>query len=242
MLSDRQIKLLEAIINEYIDSAEPVGSALIVEKYNIKYSPATVRNEMAKLLDEGYLDMPHTSSGRIPTKEAYKLFLKDMMIEDELDVLQEVAMKQRLWSNRYEFEKMLRQAVLALSELTKELAIATTEDGHVMHAGAVNILDAKEFWDIDVAKSALHLIDRYELLEKLLKQVVVNSDEDVGYLIGDELGHENLNSCGMVVAPYNVGKRQGYIAILGPARMHYQKVIPAVRYTKSLVQELGGSW
>jgi transcriptional regulator of heat shock response len=240
MLTERQIKLLEAIINEYILSAEPVGSSVIVKKYNIKYSPATVRNEMAKLIDEGYLQMLHTSSGRVPTQQAYKLFLSELMEEEEMDVLQEVAMKQRLWANRYEFEKMLRQAVLSLSELVKELAIATTEDGHVIHAGAVNLLDEKEFWDIEVAKSALHMLDRYELLNRIFERAAGNGS--VSYIIGEELGDENLLECSFVVTKYKVGKREGHIAIFGPSRMQYQKIIPAVRYTSNIVQELGGSW
>lgn len=240
MLTDRQIQLLEAIINEYILNAEPVGSSLIVEKYNIKYSPATVRNEMAKLIEEGYLEMPHTSAGRVPTKEAYKYFLEELMEESELDVLQEVALKQRLWSNRYEFEKMLRQTVLSLSDLTKELSIATTDDGYVIHAGAVNVLDYKEFWDIEVAKTALYLTDRYELLEKLFEKTV--DDSDIHFLIGDEIGYENLQNCAIVFSHYKVGKRNGHICIFGPDRMNYQQVIPAIKYTKNLIEELGGSW
>lgn len=241
MLSDRQEQLLQAIIQEYIYSAEPVGSTLIVEKYNLKCSPATVRNEMAKLLDQGFLQMLHTSSGRVPTTQAYKLYLNEMMEEDELDVLQEVALKQRLWSNRYEFEKMLRQAVLALSEITKELAIATTEDGYVLNAGAVNVLDYKEFWDIDVAKAVLFLLDRHDKLNEILEKAAGNQDE-IKYLIGAELGNDILSECGIIFSPYQVGKRFGYVGVIGPARMNYQKIVPSIRYTKNLIQELGGSW
>ncbi len=241
MLSDRQIQLLEAIISEYISNAEPVGSTLIVEKYNMKCSPATIRNEMARLLDQGFLQMVHTSSGRVPTTEAYKLYLEQMMEEDEMDVLQEVALKQRLWANRYEFEKMLRQAVLALSEITKELSIATTDDGYVLNAGSVNMLDYKEFWDIDITRAVLTLLDRHELVQNIFEKASDNHNE-VRYLIGRELGIELLQDCGVVFTPYHVGKRSGYVGVLGPARMNYQKVMPAVRYTKSLIEELGGSW
>lgn len=241
MLSERQIQLLDAIIREYIDNAEPVGSALIVEKYNIKCSPATVRNEMAILLDQGYLQMLHTSSGRVPTSEAFKYFLSEMMEEDQLDVLQEVSLKQRLWSNRYEFEKMLRQAVLSLSDLTKELAIATTDDGYVIHSGAVNILDYKEFWDIEVAKSALNMLDRYELVEKVFDKFMHSSSE-INYLIGNEIGDARFAECGIVATRYNIGQRSGHIAVFGPARMNYEKIVPILRYTKNVVEELGGSW
>ena len=241
MLSERQINLLDAIIREYIESAEPVGSSLIVKKYNFDCSPATVRNEMARLLSNGYLQMQHTSAGREPTTKAYKLYLNEMMEEDSLDVLQEVALKQRLWANRYEFEKMLRQAALALSEMARELSIATTEDGYLIHAGAVNLLDYKEFWDIDVAKEALHLLDRYEILEDILKKVEGSSAE-INYLIGEELGSPMFADCGMVSTRYNVGKRSGHVCVFGPARMNYNKVLPAIRYTRELIEELGGSW
>jgi transcriptional regulator of heat shock response len=241
MLTERQINLLNAIIREHIESSEPVGSQVLVKKYNLRYSAATVRNEMAKLLEEGFLDMLHTSSGRVPTPMAYKLFLKEMMEEEELPVLQEVALKQRLWPNRFEFEKMLRQAVIALADITKELAIATTDDGHTVHAGAVNVLDSKEFWDIEVARTALHLLDRHELLQQIF-QKAQEGEGDIKCLIGEELGHEKLGSCGIIFTNYSAGKRNGYIALLGPSRMKYQKVIPAIRYTKKLIEELGESW
>ena len=224
MLSDRQIQLLNAIIKEYIETSEPVGSQVLVKKYKLKYSPATVRNEMAHLLEEGFLDMLHTSSGRVPTSMAYRLFLNELMEEEEMPVLQEVAMKQRLWPSRFEFERMLRQAVIALSENTKELAIATTFDGHVVHAGAVNVLDNKEFWDIEVARATLHLLDRYELLEQVFEQAAEGND--IRCVIGDEIGHEKLESCGIVFSEYSIGpNRKGYIAVLGPARMRYHQVL-----------------
>ncbi|KKS28324.1 MAG: Heat-inducible transcription repressor hrcA, partial [candidate division WWE3 bacterium GW2011_GWD2_42_11] len=140
MLSDRQFQLIHAVIDEYIKNAEPVGSVEIVAKYNLRCSPATIRNEMAKLIELGFLEMMHTSSGRVPTKMAYRLYLDQMMEERELPVLQEVALKQRLWTNRFEFEKLLRESVLALSEMSRSLAFATTEDGFVSYAGAANIL------------------------------------------------------------------------------------------------------
>jgi transcriptional regulator of heat shock response len=240
MLTDRQIQLLNTIIKEYIDSSEPVGSQVLVKKYNLKCSAATVRNEMAKLIDEGFLEMLHTSSGRVPTPMAYKLFLHEMMIEEELPVLQEVAMKQRLWPSRFEFEKLLRQAAIALSDLTKELALVTTADGHVVHAGAVNVLDYREFWDLDVARAALHLLDRYELLERIFNSVT--DEGEIKCVIGDEIGQEKLGECGIVFSKYATSGRTGCVAIIGPARMKYQQVIPAVRYTKNLIEELGGSW
>lgn len=239
-LTERQIKLLDAIIREYLDTSEPVGSQTIAKKYVLKCSAATIRNEMADLLSKGFLEMLHTSSGRVPTTLAYRVFLDEIMEESELPVLQEVAIKQRLWSTRYEFEKLLRQATVSLADITKLLALATTDEGHVVYAGAVNILDHIEFWDIEVTKTALHLLDRYELLNEIFNKAA--NTGNVRCVIGTEIGHENLVNSAFVFTPYVLGGRSGYVGVFGPARMKYGNAIPAVRYTKSLVEELGQSW
>jgi heat-inducible transcriptional repressor len=77
-LTDRQMKLLKAVIDEYVNSSEPVGSQTIAKKYVLNCSAATIRNEMAKLIELGFLDMLHTSSGRVPTHLAYKFFLDEL--------------------------------------------------------------------------------------------------------------------------------------------------------------------
>lgn len=242
MLSDRQLQLIQAVINEYIQSAEPVGSVEIVSKYNLRCSPATIRNEMAKLIELGFLEMLHTSSGRVPTKMAYRLYLDQMMNEQELPVLQEVALKQRFWSDRFEFEKLLRDATLSLAEITKTLAWATTDSGYITYSGAGNILDHKEFWDIDVAKEALSIFDDYPLLERILDNSGDIANGGVKTLIEEEVGIDKLNRCSIVFAPYSTGKKSGNIGILGPSRINYPDVFPTIRYVKQLVEELGGAW
>lgn len=240
MLTERQIQLLQSIINEYISTAEPVGSVDVVKKYKFTCSPATMRNEMAKLVSLGYLEMEHTSSGRVPTRNAFRYYIDELLQEVEMPVLQEVAFKQRLWPNRYAFAKLLHEAVLALSDFTKLLALTTSEDGYINHAGAVNMLDNKEFWDIDVTRTTLMLLDNYEMLDTVLKKAEFG--EDVRFVIGEEIGLENLERCALAFTPYTAGERHGYIAVLGPSRMNYGQVVPAVRYTKGLIEELGGAW
>lgn len=240
MISDRQIHLLNAIINEYIKTAEPVGSVEVVKKYRLKYSPATARNEMAELLEQGFLQMMHSSSGRVPTPLAYRVYLEKVMNEAELPVLQEVAMKQRLWTKRFEFDKLLRELTLTLSENIKELSFATDNEGYLVFSGAVNILDHKEFWDIDVAKTALHLLDRHELLTELFKKAQYG--DRVKTIIGSEIGVENLENCAFVFTPYVANNNSGFVGVFGPSRLDYEKVIPAVRYSKKLIEELGQTW
>jgi len=239
-ISTRQTELLKAIIQEYIKSTAPVGSQALVEKYSLKVSPATVRNEMADLIEKGFLEMRHTSSGRVPTTIGFRYYVDSLLHEVELPILQEVAVKQRLWPTRFEFEKMLRQSALALADLTKKLAITTTYDGHMFNAGSVNVLEQPEFWEINVAKSALHLLDNHDILHSVFEKA--KGGADVKLMIGSEIGLPNLNTCSLVFAPYSAGRRAGVVCILGPSRMEYDQIIPAVRYTKGLIEELGANW
>lgn len=237
MLTERQIELLNAIIKEHTESAEPVGSVEVVAKYNFKCSPATIRNEMAKLINMGYLEMFHTSSGRIPTKLAYKLYLEEILEETEIPVLQEVAMKQRLWGSRNDFYKLLRDSTLSLSDTTKVLSIATTQDGFVTFSGASNLLENKEFEENQTAITALTLLDNYEILNEIFKKSIFG--DDIRYVIGDEIGIKSLERSAFVFTPYHTSNgKSGYISIFGPSRMQYDSIVPSLKYTKKLVQEL----
>ena len=79
MLNDRKRKILQIIIEDYIETAEPVGSRTIARKHNLGLSPATIRNEMSDLELLGYLEQPHTSAGRVPSAQAYRLYVGSMV-------------------------------------------------------------------------------------------------------------------------------------------------------------------
>jgi heat-inducible transcriptional repressor len=240
-LSERRKELLRAIISEYIETAEPVGSDKIVAKYNLGVSPATVRNEMVVLSQAGYLKQPHTSAGRIPTPAGLKLYINELMKEATLPVKDEVSIKESLWDQRFEFHRLLREAARELSAKTGSLAIAYTEDGDVYYSGTANILDMPEFYDIDLTREVLRVIDRQEKLSQIFDRAV--GDNDVQILIGEEIGQEFMDYCGVVFSPFGSGKKNaGVIGVIGPSRMEFQRVIPTVRYFGGLLTELSKSW
>ncbi len=236
----RQKELLKIIVNEYIDSALPVGSETLVEKHKLKYSPATIRNEMAALKRKGFLQMPHTSAGRVPTNLGLRFYISELMEEQEIPVLQEVSMRQRVWQERYENQHLLRNIALALADSTKYLSIVSLNDGFLIHAGSVNILDYPEFFDIEVAKTVLNLLDNYDLFEKVISKGLGTTDIKV--LIGSELSFENLGGCGIVFTNFDTRGKSGVLGVIGPNRMSYSKVIPVVRYMRNLVHELTRSF
>ncbi len=239
-LSKRQTEILKAITEEYIESASPVGSGSLVEKYKLSCSPATVRNEMVRLTEQGFLQKPHTSAGRIPTPMGLRYYISNLMKEQDVPVLQEVAIRQRLWQERFEFEKLLHQAALALADVTSQLALALSSEGHLAYAGAVKILEYPEFYDIEVTRTVLNLLDHHDLLQELFAKAV--SDADVHILLGEETELENFRPCGVVFSRFDSGKHSGTISVLGPSRMKFDKIVPVVRYFGKLLGEVGKEW
>ena len=125
-LSERKLKILQAIIADFIRTAEPVGSKTISKNYDLGISPATIRNEMSDLEELGYLTHPHTSSGRVPSEKAYRLYVNQMMNKRELTAEEKNSISMQLSSNVTELENLVQRAAHVLSEITNLTAFALT--------------------------------------------------------------------------------------------------------------------
>ncbi len=235
-LTERQTKILKAIIGEYIEAAEPIGSEVLERKYELGVSPATIRNEMVALTKSGYLKQPHASAGRVPTKEAFKFYVSQLMEEKELSVADEVAAKEKVWDARFDFDHLMREAVKALAEKTQALAVAATNTGDLYHAGYANLLQLPEFYDIDVARTIFSLLDETGAIKKLFEKCF--DEGPIHLLLGDELGYDFLDPCGMVFIKFKGGsQKSGTLGVIGPNRFNYSMVVPTVRYFGGLIEE-----
>lgn len=240
-INSRQIQILKAIIEEYIDSAVPVGSETLEKKYNLGISPATIRNEMVKLTEMGYLKQVHTSAGRTPTPIALKYYVHELMQPRSLSVADEVSVKEKIWDYRFELDKLLREATKTLADKTKMLAVSTTDDGDIYYAGAANMLEMPEFLDMQLTRSVLSMLDHFEILQGLLNKML--TPEDINIMFGDELGVDYLSPCGFIYVKFNAGtKKNGTIGVIGPSRINYPYVIPTVRYFGNLINEITKNW
>ncbi|MBI2617439.1 hypothetical protein HYW55_04855 [Candidatus Gottesmanbacteria bacterium] len=240
-LSERQLQILRVIIEEFIETAEPVGSETLDKKYNLGVSPATIRNEMVKLTQYGYLKQPYTSAGRSPTPEAMRLYVEKLMKTKELSVTEEVTVKQKIWDYREETDKLLREATRALAKNTKTMSLAATDEGHLYSSGISNILDMPEFFDIDITKHLLNTLDEYEFWWDVASSITSN-EEPLSVLLGDDLGRQFLNQCGGVFTKISSPHHQGVIGVIGPSRLNYPKIIPLVRYMGNLINEVAANW
>lgn len=238
-LTPRQVSILKAIIEEYIATAEPVGSETLDKKYNLGVSPATIRNEMVRLTDMKMLNQPHTSAGRTPTSDALKFYVEHLMKPKDLSVAEEMSVKEKIWDYRQEVDKLLREATRTLANQTKTLAITATKDGDMYIAGTANLLDMPEFYDYELTHALFSALDQFDYWWDLVSKQA----DPIEILLGAELGDRGaLSQCGFVYHKFETSHVSGAIGVVGPSRLNYQKLIPMVRYMGGLIFELTNAW
>ncbi len=235
-LTPRQIQILRAIIEEFIETAQPVGSDTIDRKYNIGVSPATIRNEMVYLNKQDYLDKSHVSGGRVPTPKAFRLYINELMREEELSVADEVSAKEKIWESRTKLNDLLRESSQALAERSKAIGIALTDDQDIFHAGYSNLLDMPEFFDIQVAKRVLSIIEQARILDEIFSRS--DSYDKIQVVYGRELGERHLESVGLLFISVNALGHRCRLGVIGSERFNYPYMIPMMKYFKSLIEQM----
>lgn len=239
-LTQRQIKILKCITEEFIETASPVGSETLEKKFTLGISSATIRNEMAALTQMGFLKKSHLSAGRSPTSMGLKYYVRNLMTPKNLSISEEIGAKEKIWNYRNEFEKLIKETTRELAKKTRSMAIATTDQGSIYCYGASNLLEEPEFYNIDVTKTVLSLIDNTNYWFEIVNKAGVHqqSEEIIHLLIGEDLGMEHLEPCGFVFQTYEAGPHRGILGIIGPARFRYQVVVPVVDYFAGLLSTI----
>ena len=125
-LSDRKKKILQLVVDDYIETAAPVSSKSITEKYLTSISSATVRSELSTLEELGYLSQPHTSAGRVPSKEAYRLYVNELMVKEKLSP-KEIDYIERIFTEKVNgMDDVIKTTAKVISELTQYTSLALT--------------------------------------------------------------------------------------------------------------------
>ncbi len=237
-ITARQTQILKSLIDEYIETAEPVGSEALDKKYNLGVSPATIRNEMVSLTKTGFLRQPHTSAGRIPSPKAMKFYVEQLMEEKQMSLTEEVKAKEEVWDSRNDLPLLLEEVVHALAERTNSLAIATIDEGKSWHSGYSNVFLNPEFADLEICSSIFTFLEETKRLQELFFEKVLG-ESPVEVVFGEELGWAGMSPIGIVATRFNVGEKRGALGIIGPVRLSYPTIIPILRYFGNLVQEIG---
>ncbi|OYN85277.1 heat-inducible transcriptional repressor HrcA [Parenemella sanctibonifatiensis] len=122
MVDNRRLRVLHAIVTDYVSSREPVGSKALVERHNLQVSPATVRNDMVALEEEGYITQPHTSAGRIPTDKGYRLFVDQLAQVKPLSAAEKRAIASFM-SGAADMDEIITRTVRLLAQVTQQVAM-----------------------------------------------------------------------------------------------------------------------
>ncbi len=225
-MNQRQKKLFKNLVKEHIDFAQAVGSRLLVDKYSLDVSPATVRNDMSIMEDYGFLTHLHTSGGRVPTEKGYKFYVdnfidfnkplnrKDKQILDKVNKIK----------NKDVLLKMKRLAK-QMAELSNAAVFIAFDKHDVYYTGISNLFSQPEFRDFDAIYHMGAVIDHLdEGVGKIYNQI-----QEVEVNIGSDNSFND--NCAAILAKVN----KNLIGILGPMRMDYQRNICLVNYTKRLI-------
>ena len=140
VLEDRKASILSAVVEEYIKTAQPVGSARVADSYEIDVSSATVRNELATLEEQGYLVQPHTSAGRVPTEKAYRFFVDRIDGPGTLDVADREQVQAFFRRSHREMEQMLAETSSLLADLTGSAAVVLAPDRDQQEVRSVQVV------------------------------------------------------------------------------------------------------
>lgn len=223
MLEERAGQILKAIIREYTETANPVSSSSLKEKYKLPYSSATIRNEMANLENQGYIVKPHISSGRIPSDKGYRYFIDNLMEQRESSEEYQKRLEMELLKLKAKNARLERTTAKLLSSMSHCLAISGMVDKKEFYDfGMHTLLEDPEFEDRDDLSRLVMSLDMIdENVDKLLSRI---KQDETEIFIGEENPLKEARNCSMIVSPYKLKDgEKGLLAIIGPKRMRYAK-------------------
>lgn len=240
-MSSRRLEILRAIVDEYVATQEPVGSKSIADHHGLGISPATIRNEMAILEEEGLITQPHTSAGRIPTDRGYRVFVDKLATVKPLSAAERRAIETFLEGSN-DLEELLKRSAKLLADITKQVAVVTypilgESREKLAISGTAHLARSGE--DLGFTLSPiLEALEEQVVLLRLLNEV----HPTVHVRIGSEQTEANLQTTSLVTVGYGGDAAQiGTLGVLGPTRMDYAGSMAAVdavaRYVGRFINE-----
>jgi len=231
-LNQRQEDILKKIVSEYIRQAEPVSSERLKNKYKTDLSPATIRNEMQRLTDMGYLYQPHTSAGRIPSDKGYRYLVDELVrkeIEDEL-IKNEIEKIKEI-EDSFSF---LRQVNRILSDSSSSLAFSyLPEEDFCLRENWASVFKGPEFSDSGYIKNFFSMV---ESLERNIDLFEIE-DFSIKVYIGKEMPMPRCREFSVVVSQCFFRKKKTVLAMVGPKRMPYNRNIPLINSVIKILRE-----
>lgn len=223
MLDDRKKKVLQAIVEEYVNTAEPVSSSSIVNNYGLNYSSATIRNEMADLEKSGYLEKTHTSSGRIPSEKGYRYYVDELLKDDNISLEEIKYISEKLETKVNEIEELTKITTTTISEITHytTLAIGPSTQGLLIEEMKFVLLGPRMLMAIILTNTGM------------VKETIIKFDEDVSdkqvetinYMFNQKLKGQPLEIIDVPLEEYLINEMKYSVRVIKPIIEQIKKVI-----------------
>lgn len=229
-IAERQQKILDAIIREYVATAEPVGSKFLQEKILTDVSSATIRNDMSALESAGYLISPHTSAGRVPTESGYRYFVQNLLQQVSLSADEKKALE-HIWKNKLDSEIRLKLTAKLVAEVSTEGVFLSVGKSSLYYTGLTNLFSQPEFSSDSVRVSIASVIDH-------LDEKIVDLYKELSDGVEVRVGSDNPlgSDCSVVVTRYTLPEGiSGVMGVLGPTRMDYDSNVTRISYIHNII-------
>ncbi|MCX6795262.1 MAG: HTH domain-containing protein [Candidatus Falkowbacteria bacterium] len=224
MILDRKKLILQTIIREHIQTAQPVSSGALVDKYKLGVSTATVRNDMMELEEEGYIFQPHTSAGRIPTPRAYEEEAKLLSSEEKRKPLKDS--ERSILSAAFKNEEAaFKQVAKLISEFSGSAIFWAFHKNNFFHTGLANLFSQPEFRQVEAVCDVSGVIDK---MEEIISGLFEELPQGTRILVGESNPFGNFLS--VTLLKYNNSGQTGVFGILSPIRADYGHNLSLVEF------------
>lgn len=223
MLEDRKKKVLQAIVEEYINTAEPVSSNALTNNEELQYSSATIRNEMADLEKAGYLEKTHTSSGRIPSEKGYRYYVDELLKDDNISLEEIKYISDKLETKVNEIEDLTKIATTTISEITHytTLAIGPSSKDLLIEEMKFVLLGPRMLMAIILTNTGM------------VKETIIKFDEDItekqvetiNYMFNQKLKGQPLEIIGVPLEEYLINEMKYSVKVIKPIIEQIKKVL-----------------
>ena len=225
-MGDRKKQILHSIINEYIISAEPIGSRHIAKNLDLGLSSATIRNEMADLEEMGYLEQPHTSAGRVPSDKGYRFYVNELMGDYQLSLKELNMLKNMMQFQIGQIDKVMKSAADFLSQFTHYTAFATMPE---MRQGAIKTI---ELVPIDSSSMLIILVTNEGVMKNKRVMIQPNISKEFIHNFSDLL-REKLS--GLMLEEIDVRKIQ---EIKNGMQSNFEMLFPVLDFISAIIDDV----
>jgi transcriptional regulator of heat shock response len=233
MLNERQQKILFSVVEEYVKTAQPVASKAIADHDDFGVSPATVRNDMAALEAAGLLRQPHTSSGRVPTEEGYRVYLQLARQRPKRRLPQVDRRSLSEAQDRKDPHVLMREIARVLVELSGETALASLDSDWHHYTGISKLFEKPDFNDVATLRKISTVIDQFD---EVMNGAFGGTEKDMNVWIGRENPFNKQMTT--ITVKYRLPNGMvGVLGLVGPLRMNYRRNMRLLNEAKRLLED-----